>query len=356
MSKSKKNTVDGDININETIDKSFACEQKLIKEFGENIIVDGNYIINQSNIVIPVSPSIDTITGGVPEGNFFTFTGQPKTCKTLSSLDFAATAQNPKYGGDTSPNGRDVYFYAIEGRLKNRDIVGIPHLNRDKLKIIQSIPGKILNAADYLEIAEQFINENPGSVHIIDSYSALCTEAEKTGTMADQQRADGPKIISKFCRKVCNVVPVNRCIVIGITHLMGNPTGYSEWKEKSGQSIAYQVNVKLRCIGNRPWTLTQGGVPIGQEIDWLCQATATTTPPLQKATSYVRYGYGIDKHMELLVLASDLGIVNKAGGGWYTFPMFDNQRAHGSEKARELLLNTPNGYDIIYDKIKEILG
>ena len=50
--------------------------------------------------------------------------------------------------------------------------------------------------------------------------------------MNKMQRADGAKLLAKFCRKVANVIPVNKNIVIGITHLMGNPTGYgAEFKE-----------------------------------------------------------------------------------------------------------------------------
>jgi len=336
-----------------TLDKKSGLELSIEKEFGKNILVDGNYIFTQKSVIIPISPAIDTITGGMPEGGFFTLTGQPKAGKSTTALDFAATAQNPKYGGECCPDGREIYFYAAEGRLKERDIAGILHLNRNKFHIIQSIPGKILSAADYLEIAERFINEKPGSVHIIDSYSALCTEAEKTGTMSDQQRADGPKVIAKFCRKVCNTVPVNRCIIIGVTHQMGNPTGYSEFKEKSGQSIAYQVDVKLKCQAFRAWKINEA--QIGQEVDWVCPNTATYITPGGKVTSFIRYGKGIDKTREAINIAIDLNIIKK-GGAWYEFPMFNNQKAQGLENAVLFVDSMPNGYDIVYDKVKEMFG
>jgi len=336
------------------VTKEGTVEATINKIFGENILVNAQYILDKKNIIIPVSPSIDSITGGIPEGTWFTLTGHPKSGKSSVALDFSATAQNPKYGGDTSPEGREVYFYAIEGRLKERDIVGIPHLVRERFHIIQSKPGKILNASDYLEIAENLINSKPGSVHIIDSYSALCTDAEKSGTMADQQRADGAKLLAKFCRKLCNVIPVNRNIIVGITHLMGNPTGYSEWKEKSGQAISYQADVKLKCIGTRAWSLTNGQ-QIVQESDWLCLNTALYIPPGQKATTYLRYGFGIDKNKELCDIAVDLGLIIKSGM-WYKFPMLNNQTAQGIEKATELLKNSPKTYDEIYDKVKEMLG
>ena len=332
-----------------------SVEEGIAKQFGDNILVNCNYIFEKKSVVIPISPALDSITGGMPEGGFLTLTGQPKCGKTTTALYFSATAQDPRYGGECCPEGRHVYFYAVEGRLKERDLEGIPHLVRDRFHIIQSIPGKILNAADYLEIADQLINEKPGSVHIIDSYSALCTEAEMTGAMGDFQRADGAKALAKFCRKVCNVVPVNNCIVIGITHQMGNPNGKSEWKEKSGQAVAYQVDVKLKCLWIEPWKLGEQGPQVGQLGHWQCINTATKTPPGQQTISYIRYGTGIDVAREVIDMAADLGIVTK-GGAWYAFPMFEDQKAQGMEKACILVRSIPNGINIIYDKVKEMLG
>src|SRR6185369_7954439 len=90
------------------------------------------------------------------------------------------------------------------------------------------------------------IKNEPGAVVIIDSFSALCTEAENLGSMDEQQRADGPKLLAKFCRKVANVVPINQIILIGITHIMANPSGYGNpISEKSGNALKFQSDVKL---------------------------------------------------------------------------------------------------------------
>ncbi len=215
-----------------------ALKEDIAKTFGSHVILSGNAIVDKESIVIPVSPALDMIlSGGIPEGSFVVFTGQPKCGKTTSALTFAATAQNELYQGDLK-KPRHVYYLNIEGRLKKRDLEGIPNLDLTRFSVIGSQEGKILHAEEYLQIAERIINEEPGSVLIIDSYSALCTEAEITSDMDKMQRADGAKLLAKFCRKVANVIPVNRNIVIGITHLMGNPTGYgAEFKEKSGQAI-----------------------------------------------------------------------------------------------------------------------
>jgi recombination protein RecA len=329
----------------------------VIKKFGDEVILTGNALVDKKVLTIPVSPSLDLIlNGGIPEGSFVVLTGQPKCGKTTTSLDFAATAQQLKYAYGSFKEGRQVYYLNIEGRLKKRDLEGIPGLDLERFHIIGSQQGKILHGEEYLQIAEKIINEIPGCVLIIDSYSALCTEAEITSDMDKMQRADGAKLLAKFCRKVANVIPVNKNIVIGITHLMGNPTGYgAEFKEKSGQAIAYQTDIKIRAKKFSAWVVGTETTQIGQEITWqvLCSALG---PPGGEITSYLRYGQGIDKHTELINLASDLGLINK-GGAWYTITTVEEKpKFQGTEKVRQYIIDNPKVYENLLKEVKSTMG
>ena len=331
-------------------------KEEVTKQFGDEIILSGNALVDKKVLTIPVGPALDIVlNGGIPEGSFVVLTGQPKCGKTTTSLDFAATAQRPEYQGQLK-TPREVYYLNIEGRLKKRDLEGIPGLDLTRFHIIGSQQGKILHAEEYLQIAEKIINEMPGSVVIIDSYSALCTEAEITSDMDKMQRADGAKLLAKFCRKVANVIPVNKNIVIGITHLMGNPTGYgAEFKEKSGQAIAYQTDIKLRAKSFKAWIVGTEGTQIGQEIEWqvLCSALGA---PGGVITSYIRYGQGIDRYTEIINLASDLGIISK-GGAWYTIGCLDDKpKFQGVEKVRAYLVDNPTVYESLYSQVKETMG
>jgi recombination protein RecA len=334
-----------------------SLKEDVKKTFGDNIILSGNAVVDKELITIPVSPSLDIVLGGgIPEGSFVILTGQPKCGKTTTSLDFCATAQQKQYAYGSFKEGREVYYLNIEGRLKKRDLEGIPGLDLTRFHIIGSQTGKILHAEEYLQIGERIINEIPGSVVVIDSYSALCTEAEITSDMNKMQRADGAKLLAKFCRKVANVIPVNKNIVIGITHLMGNP-GYGtvEWKEKSGQAIAYQTDVKLKAKFFKKWNLSENSPQIGQEVEWevLCSALG---PPGGSITSYLRYGQGIDKQMELVTLAVDLGLISK-GGAWYTMTSVeDKPKFQGLEKTRQYIVDHPEVYADLWSKIKETMG
>lgn len=71
-----------------------SLKEDVVKNFGDDIILTGNAIVDRKSVVIPVSPSLDIVlNGGIPEGSFVVLTGQPKCGKTTTSLDFAATAQ-----------------------------------------------------------------------------------------------------------------------------------------------------------------------------------------------------------------------------------------------------------------------
>lgn len=283
-------------------------------------------------------------------------TGPPKCGKTTSSLDLAVSAQHTRCSVWSEP--RQVFFYAVEGRLKIRDLEGIKGMDYSRFNVIRSEVGQILTAQDFLSIAEVYIREVPGSIHIIDSFSSLCTAEEATSEMDKMLRADGPKLLSKFCRKICQVIPVNKNIVIGITHLMGNPTGYgAAFKEKSGESISYQADVKLRATTFKHYTGTgdENGTPVGNEIEWKV-VTSAIGPPGQVVTSFIRFGEGIDKAKEVINIASDIGLVKKSGA-WYEY---DNAgeiiKLQGMEKFRAYFVEHPTLIDDLNKKIRMTLG
>lgn len=328
--------------------KEVSIYKKISKQFGDNILVGANSILDSERIIIPISPKLDMITGGgILEGTMVNISGPAKGGKTLSALTIAAMAQREEYGN------REIYYYNIEGRLRERDLKGIPGINLDKFHIIQSTPEKILNAEEYLQIAHMLISDKPRSIHIIDSYSALCTESELIGGMSDLQRADGPKLLSKFCRKVAtSIIPVNRCILIGIIHMISNVSGYGRaLQEKSGFAIQYHVDTKLRCKTFRPWKLTVNGDQIGQEVDWICECSPLG-PPGQSTTSYIRYGIGIDKCQELITLCVDLGIIEQ-GGAWYTV---GGEKFQGLENLNYHLRNNPDKYKTLEQELYTKLG
>lgn len=322
----------------------------------EDIMIGANALIARKQIVIPVSPNIDLMLGGgVPEGSFVIPTGPPKLGKTTFGLQLAANAMNPKYDCELKKGGRTLYIFNIEGRLKRRDILGIHGLDPDRVKIIGSEPGRILSAEDYIDYGEQLINENPGDIFIFDSFSQLCTVARKNADVRDRFRDDTSLLLATFCKRICNVIPVNRSIVIGITHRIANQgarPGQSQHSEASGNKVQYAVDVKMAGTHTKPWMA--GDAQIGQEVYWNCTSSALGGPG--KCMSYLRYGYGIDKEAELVLLAADCGLLKRKNkdSNWYEFP--DGQKMNGIDQARNLLISTKGMYEDMYGQIRTMLN
>jgi len=318
--------------------------------------VHARHILDRKNIVIPVSPQLDVLlNGGIEDGSFVVIAGPPGVGKTTTAIDFAGTAQDPKYADkDIDVEGRIVYIFNIEGRLKKRDLLGIHHFNIDRCEVIESHKGKILHAEDYIEIGEQLINERPGCVFIFDSFSQLCTKARKESSIGDRFRDDTPLLLANFCKRICNVIPVNNSIVIGITHMIANQggMGMSPWSEASGRKVQYAADVKLKATHKSDWMDKE--TQIGQDVHWDCEKSALWSGSHQdKVTSKLRYGYGLDKEAELVELASELGVITK-GGSWYTFDK--DTKMQGLEKARNYLIENPNMYTIINTEVRHLMG
>ena len=318
----------------------------IIKEYG-NVIHDPSSITDQKLKIISISPKLDiALGGGVPEGSLFIMTGPEKVGKTLTALTFCANAQQ---------DNRKIYYGNVEGRLRKRDIEGIKELDSDaeKIQIIGSTQGNILSAEKYLGIFDQIIHTQPNTICVIDSFSALASDAELTGDLTDQQVMSVQKVLAKFCRRMAPALPINKVTVVGITHLMANVSTFGRGKakvEKSGTALKYQVDVKLHASHTKP--IMQGETQIGQTVHWQV-VTSSIGPPGQKVESHIKYGRGIWKEMELADLLVDFGIVKKSGT-WLTLP--NEEKMQGKNNLATYLENNPDQYKQFENDIFSMIG
>jgi len=319
----------------------------IIKEYG-NVLHDASSITEKPLQVISVGPKLDmALGGGVPEGSLFIMTGPEKVGKTVTALSFCANAQEYY--------NREIYYANIEGRLKKRDLEGISGLDlkSELMQIISSTEGNILSAEKYLSIVDNIVHTKPGAIAVVDSFSALSSESELTGNLEDVQVMSVQKILAKFCRRISNVLPINRVTVVGITHLMANVQRFGRGKakiEKSGSALKYQVDVKLHATHSVP--IMQGDTQIGQTIHWQI-VTSAIGPPGQKVESHIRYGRGIWKEMEIADLLIDFGLIEKAGA-WLKLPSGD--KIQGKANLAKYLEENPKEYAQFRSEVFEMVG
>jgi recombination protein RecA len=326
-------------------------EKSITKAYGAGLLVDAQTVLDEPVMTIPLSPALNPVLGGgIPEGSWFILTGPPKFGKTTTLLDFCATCQTEQYGE------RDVYYLDVEGRLKKMNLTGVKGLRLDKLKIIRSKKGCILSGEAFLDIGLQVLENHPGSILVIDSVSALCGANEMSKDMSEATMGGTSIAQGRFVRKAANIMPINKNIIIGITHqnaslaMFGSPV-----REKTSNALAYQADVKIKAKKIDAWKV--GNKQVGQIVTWNVMVSALG-PPGGEVQSYLRYGHGIDKMTELIVMATQLGILSKPEKQqWYTFEYNgEEKKISGLDGVYQFFNEDPSRQQYIQDKINEMLS
>lgn len=343
------------------------------KKWGKNVMVPASSIMDEKQIVVPVSPMLDAaLTGGIPEGTWASFTGPPKVGKTTTLLSIAAMAQRPEYGG------RTVHYFNVEKRLKKKNLGGIRGLDLSPKKFIiyESNPDLILSGQDHLEMAIHVLQTDPGAVVILDSVSALVESAVLDGGLGTQTRGGGAKLMSQFIDIVASVVPVRKSIVLGVTHQIADTSGKTVGKvEKASNRWIYQADVRLKATWGESWCVggtknkegrIEGGREIGKIVHWTCQESALG-PPGIKCESYIRYGVGVDRVYEMLEMAKAVGLIQvAAAGGWHELSFLAEKpellgdekvpKIQGIEKVYALIESKPEWQGYLEQQVRSFLS
>lgn len=334
-----------------------STKEILSKEYGDGVMTSGAHLINRPKKRVSISPSIDLGLKFIEEGTLTLLVGIEKSGKTLMALDIASQFQKEENGS------RPVFYFNIEGRINQKTLEGIKDLDLSNFNVIESTQSKILSGEEYLDIAIKLIELEKNGVFIIDSFSNLCLAAEFSSKMSDSmQMAASAKLLARFCRRVCNILPVNNSVVIGINHLIGNPGYGSPVQEAGGKALKYQADNKLLCKKFEYWKQPANSENvIGLISNWEIVHSSMGFPN-KKITSYIRFGEGIDRTYELLTIASDLGVILQKGAGWLVFPadgtiITDGEKKiQGLENGRTFLKENPQYESYIANRVKEMWG
>jgi len=359
----KKEKVEKTEEVNNQIDSLLA---EIEKAFGKGIVRSGDELIDNPPMVIPFSPSLDRITGGIHEGSWVLTSGVPKSGKTTSLLSFCANAQKPENGN------RHICVLSAEHRLEVQTLKGIKGLKTDKdnLTFIESTKGKQLSSVDFLNIGLSYLKNMPGCVLLIDSVSALTNPAIFEKGIGTSDFGGNNKLFSQFVDIAVPIVKAQKSIILMVAQVYTNTGGYGKkYSEKIALKGKYQADVTLEVIkSEHEYGDGETEPPTGQKQTWLCRTTALTSP-MRKAESYLKYGVGIDQTKELMIQANDYGLIEIKGGGWTTFHYItpelkkdteyeneDEVKIQGVEVAANLLESQSKWLEELKLQIKNLLN
>lgn len=274
--------------------------------------------------------------GGYPKGRIIEVYGPESSGKTTLALHAIAECQ--KAGGKAA-------FIDAENAI---DPQYAQKLGVDIDELILSQPD---SGEQGLEITEVLIRSGAIDLIVIDSVAALVPQQELDGEMSDQQVGLQARMMSKAMRKLSGVMNRSECTVIFINQLrekvgimFGNPE-----VTPGGRALKFYSSIRLDV--RRSESLKVGSDIIGNKVN-VRVVKNKVAPPFKLASIELIYGEGFSQIGELIDLASDHDVINKAGS-WYSYK--DERIGQGREAVRNFLTQNPDLYKEIHQQVKDIL-
>ncbi len=281
-------------------------EKSIMKEWGRQAI-HGVDIRDKDLISISTgSMKLDWALGRpFVEGSINEIHGAEGCGKTTLTLEVAATA---------TQLGKPVYFFDLERKLTESQINMIPRLKRELFWRIRPDNGE-----DAVNKVHACVSNVPGCVIIFDSITQMLPEVEDAEGAEKQTMGTVARLAAKMVRKITGPVERNRCMVLFISHITTNLNPYASGDTTKGGKAVPDIasqRIKLKRLAAN-LIKDEGGDIIGQMTQ--CEIKKNNQGiPFRKVEVPIIYGHGIDRSLDLLQLARDLGVIDYANG-WYKY-------------------------------------
>ena len=326
--------------MSENIEKKKALEMamsQIEKQFGKGSVMKlGEFKAMEIEAIPTGALSLDIALGigGVPRGRIIEVFGPESSGKTTLALHIVAEAQ--KMGGEAA-------FIDAEHAL---DPVYAKKLGVDIDNLIVSQPD---TGEQALEITESLVRSGALDVIVVDSVAALVPKAEIDGDMGDSHMGLQARLMSQALRKLAGAINKSKTVLIFINQLrekvgvmFGNPETTT-----GGRALKFYASVRMdiRRIEN----IKQDGEVKGNRVR-VKVIKNKVAPPFREAEFDIVYGQGISKEGNILDMAVNLDIVEKAGS-WFSY---NGERiGQGRENVKKYLKENPEMLEDIEEKVRE---
>ncbi len=314
--------------------------KKIEKNYGKGAIMRmGEKVDTQISTVSSGSIALDTAlgVGGFPRGRIVEIYGPESSGKTTVALHAVAEVQ--KMGGTAAyidaENAMDPAYASALG------------VNIDDLLLSQPDTGE-----QGLEIADALVTSGAVDILVVDSVAALVPRAEIEGEMGDAHVGLQARLMSQALRKLSGSINKTKTIALFINQIrekvgvmFGNPE-----VTPGGRALKFYATIRLEV--RRSEQIKNGTDVIGNRTK-IKVVKNKVAPPFKVAEVDIMYGKGISQTGELVDMAAEKDIINKAGA-WYSYG--DDRIGQGRENAKQYLADNPEIFAEIKQKVRDAYG
>ena len=309
---------------------------QITKQFGDGSIMK---LGDNRNIDVELlksgSLSLDlALGGGYPKGRIIEIYGPESSGKTTLALH--AIAEIQKTGGQAAFIDAE---HALDPSYAKRIGVDV-----DNLLISQPDNGE-----QALEICETLVRSNAVDLIVVDSVAALVPQAEIDGDMGDAQMGLQARLMSQAMRKLTAIISKSKATVIFINQIrmkigvmFGNPETTT-----GGNALKFYASVRIdiRRIGQ----IKDGENIIGNRTK-IKVVKNKIAAPFRSAEFDIMYNEGVSKVGDVLDLAVQYGVFDKAGA----FIKCNGETiGQGREAVKRVLKEKPEFFAEIEQKVRE---
>ena len=253
------------------------------------------------------------------------------------TLTLHIVAEVQKMGGEAA-------FIDAEHAL---DPIYAKKLGVDIERLIVSQPD---NGEEALEITEKLIRSSAVDLVVVDSVAALVPKAEIEGNMGDSHMALQARLMSQALRKIAGQMNKTNTTVIFINQIrekVGVMYGSPE-VTPGGRALKFYSSVRIDI--RKADKILENGVMVGNKTKVKIVKNKVAAP-FKEVMLTMRYGKGLDTEGDIINLAIDFGVVEKAGS-WFSY---NGERiGQGREKVREYMEANPDKKEEIEEKVKQM--
>ena len=272
---------------------------QITKQFGDGSIMKLGEAKKIDVELLPSgSLSLDlALGGGYPKGRIIEIYGPESSGKTTLALH--AIAEIQKQGGQAA-------FIDAEHALDPAYAKKIGVKTED---LLISQPD---NGEQALEICETLVRSSAVDLIVVDSVAALVPQAEIDGDMGDAQMGLQARLMSQAMRKLTGIIAKSKATVIFINQIrmkigvmFGNPETTT-----GGNALKFYASVRIdiRRIGQ-----IKAGDNVSGNRTKIKVVKNKIAAPFRTAEFDIMYNEGISQTGDILDLAVQYGVVEKAG-------------------------------------------